>query len=214
MADPQDSILKVKKVPDFELSGEGTSPAWQNVARVPLSKKDGAQQYRSEFKMVYSEKGIYCLFFCEDDKITSTIKKNNGDLFKEDVVEAFFWPDESSVIYFEYELSPYNFELPILVPNYKGEFFGWLPWGPAGDRATRHATKIHEDGGKVASWTAEFFIPFALLKPLQNIRPTKGTRWRANFYRIDYDNGPSHWHWSPVKTNFHDYERFGVIEFD
>ena len=37
------------------------------------------------------------------------------DIFNEDVVEAFFWPEESSVIYFEYELSPYNYELPILV---------------------------------------------------------------------------------------------------
>jgi hypothetical protein len=50
------------------------------------------------------------------------------DLWNEDVVEAFFWTDESNPIYFEYELSPLNYELPILVPNNKGKFLGWLPW--------------------------------------------------------------------------------------
>jgi hypothetical protein len=214
MGNPKDSVLKVKKVNDFEVTGDGTTVLWQEVPWVTLSKKDGAVNYKSEFKIVYSDKGVYCLFFCEDNTITSTIKRDFGDLFNEDVVEVFFWPDESSVIYFEYELSPHNFELPILVPNYKGDFFGWLPWGLTGERATRHATKIHKEGDKVKSWTAEFFIPFALMKPLQNIEPKKGTRWRANFYRIDYDNGASHWTWKPVQTNFHDSERFGVIEFD
>ena len=214
MADTQDSILTVKKVKDFELSGEGKAPEWKNVDWVSLAKRDGVVNYKTQFKIAYSVKGIYCLFYCEDKQITSTIKKDYGDLFKEDVVEAFFWPDEASVVYFEYELSPYNFELPILVPNYKGDFFGWLPWGPSGERATRHATKINNEAGDVKSWTAEFFIPFALLKPLQNIEPKKGTRWRANFYRIDYDNGASHWNWNPVQTNFHDYQRFGVLEFE
>ena len=214
MANPSDSVLKVSKATDFEVKGDGSSLEWDNAAWTVLRKKDGNANYKTQFKILYSDKGIYCLFFCEDEKITSTIRENFGDLFKEDVVEAFFWPDESSAIYFEYELSPYNFELPILVPNYKGDFFGWLPWGPKGERATRHAARIQEENGKVKSWTAEFFIPFALLKPLQNLEPKKGTRWRANFYRIDYDNGASHWTWQPVRKNFHDYERFGVIEFD
>jgi len=41
----------------------------------------------------------------------------------------------------------------------------------------------------------------------------KGTRWRANFYRIDYDNNVSEWSWQPTRTNFHDYERFGTLLF-
>lgn len=43
---------------------------------------------------------------------------------------------------------------------------------------------------------------------------SKRSRWRANFYRIDYDNGESSWEWQKVKINFHDYELFGHILFD
>ncbi len=46
---------------------------------------------------------------------------------------------------------------------------------------------MHHDQGK--SWTAEFYIPYALLKPIISGPPVKGSRWRANFYRIDYDHG-------------------------
>jgi len=136
------------------------------------------------------------------------------DLWNEDVVEAFFWPDESEPIYFEYELSPLNYELPILVPNNKGKFLGWRPWHYEGSRQTKHAIHINKNGEVVTSWTAEFFIPYSLLTPLNNVPPHKGTCWRANFYRIDYDKGESSWVWQQVVKNFHDYELFGHLVFE
>jgi hypothetical protein len=130
-------------------------------------------------------------------------------LYNEDVVEIFFWTDESKPLYFEYELSPHNFELPILVPNSNGKFLGWLPWHYEGDRKTRHATRITDK-----AWTAEFFIPYTLLMPLDNVPPVKGTKWRCNFYRIDYDSGSSEWSWQKTRINFHDFKKFGTILFD
>jgi hypothetical protein len=162
---------------------------------------------------LYSDSGIYCLFKCDDHKITATLKGDFLDLYNEDVVEVFFWTDEKMPVYFEYELSPLNYELPILVPNNKGDFFGWRPWHYEGERKTRHATHIN-GADEITSWTAEFFIPFALLKPMQNVPPKKGTQWRANFYRIDYDSGTSEWSWQKTRTNFHDYEKFGYIVFE
>jgi hypothetical protein len=61
---------------------------------------------------------------------------------------------------------------------------------------------------------AEFFIPFDLLKPLNNVPPQKGTQWRMNMYRIDYDKGTSSWSWQPTRVNFHDIESFGTLLFD
>jgi Carbohydrate-binding family 9 len=209
----QDSVLKISKVNDFDVNGTGSASEWKPIEWVSLTKGRGDVDYKTQFKMAYSAKGIYCLFSSEDEKITSTIKEDFGDIYNEDVVEVFFWTDESSPVYFEYELSPLNFELPIIVPNYKGDFFGWRPWHYEGERKTKHAANIAKEGKKVKSWTAEFFIPFALLKPLQQVPPQTGTRWRANFYRIDYDKGVSSWTWKPVRTSFHDYEKFGVIEF-
>ena len=48
---------------------------------------------------------------------------DNLDIYNEDVVEVFLWTDESTPLYFEYELSPLNYELPIIVPNNEGDFF-------------------------------------------------------------------------------------------
>ena len=209
-----DAPLLVRKTADFEVDGKGSAANWQRTEFVTLAKWRGDGAYASRFKVLYSEKGVYCLFESEDRRIVSTLREDFADIYNEDVVEVFFWPDESSNIYFEYELSPHNFELPILVPNYNGEFFGWRPWHYEGAKRTRRATHIHERDGKVTGWTAEFFIPFALLNPLRNVPAVSGTRWRANFYRIDYDEGMTGWHWKPVRKNFHDYERFGTIVFE
>ena len=205
----------VKKTKDFVLNGNGNAVEWNTTDYLELSKRrNGAMDYKTKMKILYSETGIYCLYQCEDKIITSTIKADFEDIFNEDVVEAFFWPEESSIIYFEYELSPYNYELPILVPNYNGKFLGWRPWHYEGNKKTRHAATINKEGDKVVSWTAEFFIPYKLMEPLQNMPPQKGMKWRANFYRIDYDKGSTYWSWRPTRKNFHDYESFGTIIFN
>jgi hypothetical protein len=208
-------VLVVKKTNDFTINGNGNAVEWSKAEYLKLPKREsGTMNYQTKMKILYSETGIYCLYECEDKIITSTIKADFEDIFDEDVVEAFFWPEESSVIYFEYELSPYNYELPILVPNYNGKFLGWRPWHYEGNKKTRHAATINKEGDKVISWTAEFFIPYKLMEPLQNMPPKKGMKWRANFYRIDYDKGTTYWSWRPTRKNFHDYESFGTIIFD
>ncbi|HET9825838.1 MAG TPA: carbohydrate-binding family 9-like protein [Chitinophagaceae bacterium] len=206
---------KVKPTMDFDISGEGSADNWNNSDWLELSKdKDAGVGYQTKFKMLYSDSGIYCLYYCEDKKVTATINEDFLDLWHEDVVEVFFWTDESVPIYFEYELSPLNHELPLIVPNFNGKFLGWRPWHYEGRRKVRHATHINKNGNVVTSWTAEFFIPYALLAPLNNVPAQKGTRWRANFYRIDYDNGEASWQWQTVRTNFHDYQSFGHVLFD
>lgn len=206
---PEPAILRIKDCKDFELTGDGMAKEWENAAWTVLPYRSGEKKYETKIKLLYSANGIYGLFYCEDEVITSTLRNDNADLYNEDVVEIFFWPDESKPLYFEYELSPHNYELPILVPNDRGDFFGWLPWHYEGDRKTRHATHITEK-----SWSAEFFIPYALLKPLGNVPPRKGMKWRCNFYRIDYDAGSSAWSWQKTGSNFHDYKSFGTIQFD
>lgn len=205
----------VKRTTEFELKGDGTSPEWSKTSWLTLPKRKGTAAYETRAKLLYSEKGIYGLFECPDKKIIATMKEDFADLWKEDVIEIFFWTEESTPLYFEYELSPLNYELPILVPNFGGDFLGWRPWHYTDARKTRHATKvIKDDKGNVTTWIGEFFIPYALLKPLQNVPPKSGTTWRTNLYRIDYDEAYSSWTWQPVETNFHDFQRFGTIRFE
>lgn len=220
MADAQDGnkkekALDIKSTRNFDISGKGNASEWQSTAWIQLEKRRGDAKYTTRAKLLYSETGIYALFSCQDNKITATLKEDFANLWTEDVVEIFFWPDETMPVYFEYELSPLDYELAILVPNMDGDFLGWRPWQYEGARKTRHAASIQRDqSGNVTEWIAEFFIPYALLKPLRNVPPKKGTEWRMNMYRIDHDQGNTSWTWKPVQKNFHDYQRFGLIRFE
>lgn len=216
IANPADSILPVIRCSDFVVTGDGSNAEWNKTAWIVLDHPESRSPHKTSLKILYSGTGIYCLYHCEDNKITATLKGENLDIYREDVIEAFFWADEKVPVYFEYELSPLNYELVLMVPNYNGNFLGWIPWHYSGDRLTRHAVSMRhekENTSAMVSWTGEFFIPFELLKPMVQAPPKSGTRWRANFYRIDYDNGSDHWLWMPVGTTFHDYQRFGTILF-
>ncbi|MEM1157770.1 MAG: carbohydrate-binding family 9-like protein [Verrucomicrobiota bacterium] len=200
---------------DFLIDGSGSSAAWEKAEWIHLTKRnDVGHDGSTRCKLLYSPKGLYILFDCQDEKITSTIREDFGEIFREDIVDIFIWPDQGSTIYFEYGISPHNFELALLVPNYDGFFHGWQPWRYAGERKTRHQTKINSEHGKVVGWQAEFFIPFALLKPLQNVPPVAGSRWRINLYRADFDSGKrAIWSWKPFHRRFHDYQQFGSVQF-
>jgi len=213
-----DSII-IKKCRDFKITGNGNSLQWNKTEWISLPRQEtGGSSYKTGVKVLYSETGIYFLFNCEDKKLTSAMKADNLNLWEEDVVEVFLWTDENFPAYFEYELSPFNFELPIMVPNNKGNFLGWLPWHYEGDRRTQHATSVTGgkmvSGGSITGWVAEFFIPYKLLSPLSQVPPVQGTRWRANMYRIDYDNGETAYAWQKTSKTFHEYNNFGIFIFE
>ena len=212
--------LEIGRTDDFEVTGSGTSPSWKSAEWQPLVRVGaGKSKYMARAKMLYSKQGIYFLLNCEDKRITCTKSKDFDNIYNEDVVEIFLWPDESRPLYFEYEISPLGVELPIVVPNRDGKFFGWRPWHYDGDRLIRRATSVR--GGEklplaqIEEWTAEFFIPFALLLAIIPDIPKSGSLWRANMYRMDYDDGQvSQWAWCPdTQTNFHDYRHFGTFIF-
>ncbi|MEO6188350.1 MAG: carbohydrate-binding family 9-like protein [Ginsengibacter sp.] len=223
----------VKHTDNFTVTGDGTAPNWEATTWNTITQRDRKtlegegwnmgpernvpdRSYKTLFKILYSDKGIYCLYQCEDSVITATITEDYGALYNEDVVEAFFRPDTSLPLYLEYELSPLNYELPILIINKGGNSAGWKPWGTHKSSSIIHAVKVNDKkaGNSRFNWTAEFFIPFTLLMPLGNVPPSPGTKWRANFYRIDYDGNPVYSSWQLTRKNYHDYERFGLLEFE
>ena len=211
--------LSVRLTDDFEVTGTGDHASWQRVEWVALRRRQAdGHPYDSRFKMLYSGTGLYFLMDATDRKLTATMKEDFMDLWNEDVFEVFLWTDERYPVYFEYEISPLNRELPILIPNFGGQFLGWRPWHYERDRLTRKATSIRggpkESHASIQGWRAEFFIPYTLLRPLQNLPPKPGTRWRANFYRMDHDEGKrTQWEWAPVGNTFHEYEKFGDLIF-
>lgn len=216
----QQPVVHVPRTADFEVTGDGSAAAWQATDWTSLERRatDG-HPYDARFKLLYSTTGLYVLMQGSDALLTATFAEDFADLWHEDVFEAFFWPSAQQPIYFEYEISPLGYELPILVPNLEQRFLGWRPWHYEGPRKVRKATSVSggekSSGASISGWTAEFFIPFALLEPLDNVPPQPGSTWRANFYRVDHDGGRSTgWDWARVGPSFHEYQKFGTLVFD
>jgi hypothetical protein len=212
----QPGSFTIKQTTDFELTADPNSASWKDADWYLLKRIKGTSSYSTKVKFQYSTTGIYCLYVCEDMKINSTFQDDFAPLFKEDVVELFIWPDQNLPLYLEYEISPLNRELAVLIPNIDGEFSGWRPWHYDGHRKTRHQVSILEDEHEnVTGWVSEVFIPYYLLHPLRNVPPQKGSIWRMNLYRIDYDQKePSWWALNPIENNFHDYQLFATFHFD
>jgi predicted TIM-barrel fold metal-dependent hydrolase len=212
--------INVRRTDDFPLSGDGAAAAWQRAAWTPLKRLPGGQlDYDARFKMLYSPTGVYVLMTGSDRRISASIGDDFANLWHEDAFEFFLWPDEKESIYLEYEISPLDHELVILVPNLAGEQMGWRPWHYEGPRKSRKAVSIQGgragQGEKIEGWTAEVFLPYPLFKPLGNVPPQPGAAWRANFYRVDYDDHrPTAWSWMPVGPSFHEFQKFGKLLFE
>ena len=118
-------VLLVRQTEDFVISGRGDASAWMRVnwEQLNLRNTDG-HQYGTRIKMLYSKSGLYILMEADDCTLTAKMNEDFLDLWNEDVFEFFLWPDEGYPVYFEYEISPLGFELPILIPNFGGKFLG------------------------------------------------------------------------------------------
>ncbi|HRX12786.1 MAG TPA: carbohydrate-binding family 9-like protein, partial [Draconibacterium sp.] len=113
--------LSVKKCQDFDLTGDGSNIIWKSTEWIPVQQRTNkTETYSTNAKILYSENGIYVLFDCSDKKLISTKYNDNLSLWEDDVVEVFLWTQEDFPVYFEYELSPLNYELPLIIPNNKG----------------------------------------------------------------------------------------------
>lgn len=214
------ATLLVKQTEPFTLSGRGDNQAWSKTNWISLQKLDaGGPVNNTRFKILYAPTGIYVLFHGEDQKISTQYDTDFSNMFHGDVFEVFFHPDPKQPIYFEYEVNPLDKELVLLIPNINGMVQGWQPWHYKGGRKV--IKKVHVEGGDavmngaIQSWSAELFFPFELLQPLIKAAPKSGTVWNANFYRLDYDTGKMiKWAWSPVEKSFHEYKRYGRIQFE
>lgn len=214
--------IEVIQTPDFEITGKGSSKNWNTTEEIILRQDpitDNQKYLSTSVKLLYSGTGMYFLFQCEDKILSATMKSDYLNLWEEDVVEIFLWPDENKPVYFEYELSPLNYELPLVISHSPKGLRRWRPFQLSDEdhEMTSHQTYVEqgkkEPGASISAWRAEFFINYELLRIIGCPPPVSGTQWRANFYRIDYDTEQTLWSWQTTKNSFHELDTFGTIHF-
>lgn len=218
--DTDGHIINIRKVKDFDLTGNGGDANWEKAQWNILTKLDtGGQEYESKFKILYSDKGIYILFYAQDNKIATVYDTDFDKLWNGDVFEVFFHSAPQQRKYLEYQVNPLNKELVLIIDRDKKSHNTGLQ-NYKGKRLIKKKIEVvggeMEMGGSIRSWSAELFFPFALLKDLPNSPPISGTVWNANFARIDYDtNQKVRWSWTPtIDYTFHELEKFRKIRFD
>ena len=165
----------------------------------------GPPNQNTTVKSVWDAHEWRVLFEVADTHVWATLTERGALLYQEEVVEIFVDPVGDLECYFEIEINPLNTVLELVLRKNRSGYLKDTSWRCEGLRSAvrRSAT----------GWSTELAIPFASLiaEP-----PRTGTRWRANFCRIDRPPQVERelTAWSPPgRANFHTPERFAWIEF-
>src|SRR4051812_41229889 len=70
------TVMHVQKTNDFQITGDGSAVNWNNTEWVTLHQRNTNAIYQTQTKLLYSDSGIYCLYHCDDKKITATLKED------------------------------------------------------------------------------------------------------------------------------------------
>lgn len=186
---------------------------WLDVTPVSLVPSHGgapeAGFRATSLRAAHDGECLHLLFQCEGGDPIATQRGRNRPIYAvDDVVEAFLAPGADPHRYFELESTAANawFEARIESPDaHRATMQVDLDWTCAGWQRSARV----EPG----AWSTAWSIPFAALGAKS---PAPGTRWRANFFRIDRHAGGHYSAWSPTHAtppDFHLPHHFGHLLF-
>jgi Carbohydrate family 9 binding domain-like len=190
-----------------ELTADPHSRFWSDLPRAELrdTVSGMSPKQSTRVQLAWDALEFRILFDAEDTAPWATLTERDAPLYQEEVVEVFLDPVGDVECYFEIEVNPLNAVLDLVLRRSRSGYvkdFGW--------RCEGLRTAVTKDA---SGWRAELSIPFGAIT---SAPPSNGTRWRANFLRIDRPAGTERElsAWSPTgRANFHTPERFGFIEF-
>ena len=193
-----------------ELTADADASPWRELPCVRFADAltGGIPNQWTEVRAVWSDDEWRLLFVAEDSDPWATMTERDSPIYEEETVEVFFDPAGDLESYFEIEVNPLGTVLDLVLRKSRSGYKADRAWDCDG---LRTLVRRHAQG-----WSAEMAIPFA---SVTNSPPHTGSRWRANFCRIDRPSRDSSvprelTAWSPpLRASFHTPERFGVIEF-
>lgn len=190
-----------------ELTADPDSPPWRDAPlALLLDTLSGAPpKQATSVRALWSSAEWRLLFHAEDTNAWATLTARDGPLYEEEVVEVFFDPAGDLDAYFEIEVNPLGAVCDLVLRRNRGGYLKDVTWNC--DRLRTEVRTMRN------AWTAELSVPFPSITPEP---PRPGSRWRANFFRIDRPLGQERElsAWAPTgRPTFHVPERFGIVEF-
>lgn len=173
--------------------------------------------YSTKAKLLWDDENLYIAFECEDEDIWATMKNRDDPLWEEEVVEVYIDPSGTGKNYKEFEVNPLGtlIDLNIVEPKNgnPGDWRELRKWDAKGVKvAVKVNGTLENRNDKDRGWTVEMAIPLDNFAPY---KPSIGSEWRLQLFRIDRSNTisqPEFSSWSPTDT-FHNPARFGRVLF-
>lgn len=189
-----------------------TDPAWDTATnnRLEFSTRDGAAKPQSStlLRALYSSDMLYLRYDAPYSELTQfeppRMDSERIGLWDRDVVEAFIGTDSrNEKVYYEFEVAPTNEKLDLMISPDVTQIEKRLEWQSGWE------SFVKVDAQRKV-WTTVMRIP---LRSLSREAVGPGTKWRANFYRIDRAER-AFLAWNPtLGGSFHAPQRFGFLEF-
>lgn len=193
---------------------EGNDDDWARAGSLAF----GPRGYRTRFRALWDDEGLYLRFDVDDPAPWHTMTKRDDPLWDEEVVEIFLDLDGSGTHYAEVELSPANVLCDVRMirgsPDKQMDL--------AFDIKGLSSRVLPREGG----WSGLLFLPWDGLAALPSARnvslpPNPGDEWRFNVYRIERPYGPEEpardavfASWSPTGSeSFHVPASFQLFEY-
>ena len=107
-------------------------------------------------------------------------------------MEVFIDPDGDGRNYLELEVSPTNTVVDLLIHSVEPEFSSSVDWDIEGLKtAVQTYGTVNDNSDTDLGWSVEIAIPWSAMAEDINggQRPTPGTDWRLNLYRIERKAG-------------------------
>jgi hypothetical protein len=192
---------------------QGSDEDWRVAARLSF----GPSEYRTAFRALWDENGLYLRFDVTDPSPWRTMTKRDDAIWNEEVVEIFLDLDGSGTHYAEVELSPANVVCDVRMIRGMPAKEMDLSYDVAG----LESRVVSRPGG----WIGLLYLPWDGFRKLPSaahvsLPPNPGERWRFNVYRIERPLGPQrpedgviYAAWSPTGSSFHEPAAFQVFEF-
>lgn len=199
-----------------KVDGRPDEAAWgaaKPVGRFVRNRDGAAVGNLTEAKVLYDEHYIYFAFRVGDENVWATMRRRDGHLWHEEVVEVFLQADPRVPNYIELEVNPLGTLLDIYLLDRRKN----LPYGSWNSAGLRWAVRV--DGsvdGRPGDrgWSCEIALPLEDVATAPHLPPRPGDRWRMNLYRVESRPEPLGLAWSPtLEGDFHVPAMFGEITF-
>ncbi len=182
-----------QRVGKIKIDGILDEPDWQKARAINfyhLKGKDPQDYKEAESpasgKLLWDDNNLYIGIEAKDRDIWATIREHDGKLWQEDVLEAFFKPDKNKPTYFEFEFSPKNTSLDLMIPRRSARSFEYMK---SYESHLKSAVKVYgtlDDWKDIdEKWVLEVAIPFSAFKDITS-PPKIGDEWSFALCRYDY----------------------------